>query len=232
MDIAGERLFPNDVAVSFRTGDIYVTNTFGNFLWKVTKDGIPSVFVKHENFTSQPAIVEGFGEDFGLNGIVYEPGRFLLVVQTNSGALFRVGVEDGSVHRVITKDNFRMADGMVLREDGTLVIVSAEKIWLVGSASDWMAANVVDTVPLNASVVTTAAAMKKGSTFVLHSYIMEMFTGQSRDEFEIQEIDFPAEGAQNDPVWLIVLIVLVVVVVSLWRFQMGHFYEQYKRKKN
>lgn len=227
--IAGEKFCPNDLAVNFKTGDVYVTNAFGNFLWKVTKDGTPSVFVKNETF-SQPIVVDNL-QEWGLNGIVYEPRKYLLAVQTNSGALFRVGVEDRSVHKVIMKENFPMADGMVLREDGTLVVVSAKKVWLVGSASNWAAANVVDTVPLNVSDGVTAAAMKKGSTFILHSYLYQMFAKQSREEFEIREIEFPAEVVQSDPVWLIILIVVVVVVVSLWRFQMGHFYEQYRRKR-
>jgi len=206
-----------------------VTNSWGNFLWKVTKDGTPSVFVKNENFT-QPIIVDSF-QHVGFNGIVYEPRKYLLAIQTNSGALFRVGVEDQSVHKVIMKENLPMADGMVLREDGTLVVVSAAQVWLVGSASNWIAANVVDTVPLNYSDVTTAATTKKDSTFIIHSHLLDMFAQQSRKEFEILEIEFPAELSEGDPVWLIVLIVVVVVVVSLWRFQMGHFYEQYRRKR-
>lgn len=225
----GEKFCPNDIAVDFKTGDIYVTNSLGNFLWKVTKDGTPSVFIKNETFT-QPIIVDSF-QHVGLNGIVYEPRKYLLAIQTNSGALFRVGVEDQSVHKVIMKENLPLADGMVLREDGTLVVVSAAQVWLVGSASNWIAANVVDTVPLNYSDVTTAATTKKGSTFIIHSHLLDMFAQQSRKEFEILEIEFPAELSQGDPVWLIVLIVVVVVVVSLWRFQMGHFYEQYRRKR-
>ena len=220
---------PNDIAVNVKTGDIYVTNSFGNFLWKVTKDGIPSVFVKHVNFTSQPVIVEGF-EHVGFNGIVFA-GKYVLAVQMNSGALFRVGVEDQSVRKVITKEKFPQADGMVLREDGNLVVVSMEKIWLVESTSRWVAAKVVDTLQLNASDVTTAAAVKKKSTFVLHSHLMDRMTGQSREEFEIQEVEFPSDSAQSDPLWVIALIVLVVVVVTLWRFKMGHIYEQHKRKK-
>jgi len=227
-DIAGEKLSPNDIAVNSRTGDVYVTNSLGNFLWKVTKDGTPSVFVKNENF-SQPIIVDSF-QHVGLNGIVYQSRKYLLVVQTNSGALFRIGLEDQSVHKVVMREGLPMADGMVLREDGTLVVVSAAKVWLVGSASNWMAGNVVDNVPLNYSDVATAAAMKKGSTFILHSHLLDMLAQQSREEFEIREIEFPAEVAEDVPVWLIVLIVVAVVVVSLWRFQMGHFYEQYRRK--
>ncbi|XP_024385520.1 uncharacterized protein [Physcomitrium patens] len=226
----GEKACANDVAVDFKPGNVYVTNCRQNFIWKVTKEGTPSVFVKHETFTSQPSISSDVTW-CGFNGIVYEPGKHLLAVQTNSGALFRIGVEDQSVHLVSMKDKLPGADGMVLREDGTLVVVSREKVWLVGSASNWMAANVVDVVPLNATDFATAAAIKKGATFVLHAHLGDLYAKQTRDEFEVQEIEFPAEIGDNDPVWLILLILAFVVVVSLWRFQVSYFYDNYRRKR-
>ncbi|KAG0558892.1 hypothetical protein KC19_10G062700 [Ceratodon purpureus] len=191
----GEKSVANDVAVDAKSGDVYVTNTMGNFLWKVMKDGTPSVFVKHESFTTQP-ISPLVGESSqwswaGFNGIVYEPRRkYLLVVQTNSGALFRVRVEDQSVHVVLMKEKLPWADGMALRDDGTLVVVSKEKAWLLGSASDWMAANVVDTVSLDPSDYTTAVAMKKRKTFIVYTYLPDMDAKREREEFEIREIEF------------------------------------------
>jgi DNA-binding beta-propeller fold protein YncE len=229
----GEKSCANDVAVDSTSGDVYVTNCVGNFLWKVTTDGSPSVFVKHENFTSQPIsplLADSAWSWVGFNGIVYLPQKYLLVVQTNTGALFRVGVQDRSVHVVLMKEKLPWADGLVLREDGTLVVVSKEKVWLVGSASDWMAANVVDVVPLNAADYTTAAAMKKRATFVVHTHLQEIYDNQTREEFEVREIEFPAEFVENDPWWLIVLIVVIVVGVSLWRFQVAYVYQQYRRK--
>lgn len=227
------------MAVNAKSGDVYVTNTIGNFLWKVTKEGTPSVFVKHENFTTQP-VSPLVGESSkwswaGLNGIVSAVGfvgrQYLLVVQTNSGALLRVDVQSQSVHVVIMKEKLPWADGMALREDGTLVVVSKEKVWLVGSASDWMAANVVDTVPLNASDYITAAAVKIRSTFVLHTYLADLYAKQPREEFEVREIEFPAEQFDDDPAWLIVLLVMTVVAFSLWRFQVAYFYKEYRRKR-
>lgn len=222
------------MAVDSRSGDVFVTNCAGNFLWKVTRDGTPSVFVKHENFTSQvtsPLVESSEWSWVGFNGIVYEPHKhILLVVQTNSGALFRVGVADQSVHVVIMKNRLPWADGMALREDGTLVVVSKDKVWLVGSASGWMAANVVDAVPLNASDWTTAVAMRDQATFIVHSHLPDLYAHGNRDEFEVREVEFPAE-ADSHPGWLVAQIVVVVVVVSLWRFQVGHFYQQYRRKR-
>ena len=224
------------MAVDTKSGDVYVTNTMGNFLWKVTKYGTPSVFVKHENFTTQPIHpLVGDSSEWswaGFNGIVYDPWKeCLLVAQTNSGALFRVDVDDQSVHVVIMRERLPWADGMALREDGTLVVVSKDKVWLVGSASGWMAANVVDTVPLNSSDYTTGVAMKKSSAFILHTYLPDLYAKRAREEFEVREIEFPAEHPDNDPAWLIVLLVVIVVAVSLWRFQVAYFYKEYRRKR-
>jgi len=45
---------------------------------------------------------------------------------------------------------------------------------------------------LKAADYTTAAAMKKRATFV-HTHLQEFYANQTRDEFEVREIKFPAE---------------------------------------
>jgi len=193
----------------------------------VTKEGTPSVFVKHESFTSQPSL---FAEApwCGFNGIVYDQRRYLLAVQTNSGALFRIGAGDQSVHLVRMNENLVGADGMVLRDDGALVVVSQEKVWLLRPSSDWMTAHIVDTVTLNASNYATGAAIMRGATFIVHAHLSDLFANRTREEFEVQEIQFPSEVRGLHPVWLLAIVVLVVGVVSLWRLKMDQFY---RRKK-
>jgi len=89
-----------------------------------------------------------------------------------------------------------------------------------------MAANVVDDVPLNASDYIIAAAMKKRSTFIVHTNLPDLYADQTKDESEVREIEFSTEVFENHSVWLIVLIVLIVVV-SLWRFHVGFLYQKY-----
>ncbi|KAG0562889.1 hypothetical protein KC19_9G180000 [Ceratodon purpureus] len=229
--VEGELSCANDVAVDFNTGIAYVTNCRGSFLWKVTVEGTPSVFVKDESFTSQPSLFDE-APWCSFNGIVHDQNKYLLAVQTNSGALFRVDVDDRSVHLVAMEERLPGADGMVLRDDGALVIVSSRKVWLVRSTSNWIDANVVDAIPLNPSDYSTGAALKGRSTFIVHAHLPDMFANRTREEFELQEIKFPSEVPDNNhPTLLIVLVVLVVVIVLLWRLKMGKLYDQNLRKR-
>ena len=230
---AGEKSCAHDVAVD-HMGNAYVTNCRSNFIWKVTQDGMPSVFLQHANFTSQPTLVDSSMSWCGLTGIVYHNQGYLLASHASSGALFRITldkVDDETLHVVLMKEKLPGAISIGLREDGTLVVVAREKVWLVGSASNWMAANAVDTVPLNSSDHVTAVTSTKSTTFILPSYISEKLQGLSRQNFEVRKLVFPAEIHSNDPVWLIVTIVVIVVVVTLWRFQMVYLYKQYRKKR-
>ena len=81
--------FLNDLVVT-KKGDVYVTDSFRPTLWHVTADQ-----VKAGGGTPQalplgaPIVVEPGGE-FNLNGIVAKSPRKLIVVDSNSGKLFRI----------------------------------------------------------------------------------------------------------------------------------------------
>jgi len=68
---AGVGHFANDVTVD-ENGNLYVTDSLGSQIWKVTPTGTPSVLVHDNRFA-------GAGDlPLGLNGIVYHSGGFLL----------------------------------------------------------------------------------------------------------------------------------------------------------
>lgn len=227
----GEKTLANDVAID-AMGNAYVTNSIGNYVWRVTKDGAAAVYAEDTILTTQPVVVNTSTDFYGLNGIVYHKNGFLLVVQTNSGALFKIDLNDAKVHNVIMRESLPSADGLVLRGDGTLVVVTREKVLLLGSASGWEAANVVGTVVLNSSDFVTCAAMRTSTrTYILPSYSSEIWGGMSRTNFEVREIQFSEEWQEDTPMWLIVVIVVAVLVVTAWRFQMAYFYKQYRRKR-
>ncbi|KAH9320406.1 hypothetical protein KI387_044506, partial [Taxus chinensis] len=96
----GDAVIPslaNDVAVDV-DGNAYVTDSVGNRIWKVGPGGAPLAVFSSPVFSSVPPKVPF--TTVGLNGIVYHPGGYLLVVHTWAGVLFKVSLDGVHVSRV------------------------------------------------------------------------------------------------------------------------------------
>lgn len=221
----------NDVAVD-PYGNAFVTNSAVNFIWKITLDGHASIFAKDPIFTSQPTIVEeDLGRFCGLNGIVYNKRGALLVTQTNSGKLFHVDLYDGSVRLVQISQPMPWADGIAVRRDGVVLVVSHHTAWFLKSRDNWGEATVVDEVPLNASMFATAITLRGDDrAYVLNSYLPDFVNKVEREVFSIKEIEFPKEAA-GESVWIILLLVAGLLYVFFWRFQMRHFAKNLNKKR-
>ncbi|CAN1270177.1 hypothetical protein LINPERPRIM_LOCUS13824, partial [Linum perenne] len=91
---SGSRPVANAIAVDYK-GNAYVTNSLGtsegNFIWKVDSQGEASIFSRSPLFTRFPADYS----NTGLNGIAYLSKGYLLVVQSNTGKMFKVDEVDG-----------------------------------------------------------------------------------------------------------------------------------------
>src|SRR4051794_18399241 len=118
--------FLNDLQVT-RNGDVYVTDSFRPKLWHVTADQ-----VKAGSGTPQALDVSAVpyeGGAFNLNGIVAKGARKLVVVDTNSGKLFRIrlGHDGASIDRIdeVTGATVPGGDGMLL-DRGRLVVVQGD----------------------------------------------------------------------------------------------------------
>jgi sugar lactone lactonase YvrE len=117
--------FLNDLVVT-RNGDVYVTDSFRPKLWHVTAEQ-----VRAGSGTPQALDVSAIpyeGKEFNVNGIVARSGRKLVVVDTNSGKLFRIRLADGgdSIRDIdeieIEGDPVTGGDGLLL-DRGRLVVV-------------------------------------------------------------------------------------------------------------
>lgn len=227
----GETVQANDVAVD-PLGNAYVTNSAGNFIWKITLEGLASVFAKSPIFTSQPIIVEDDMAKFcGLNGIVYNKKGALLVSQSNTGKIYKVDLDDGAVKLVHISKPLPWADGITVRRDDVLLVVSCHTTWFVQSPDNWRVATVVDEVPMNSSLFATAIALREDNkAYVLNCHLPDYIKKISREEFSIQEIEFPKEAA-GEKVWVIVLIVVGLGYVFFWRFQMGYVIKNMNKKR-
>jgi hypothetical protein len=120
--------FLNDLQVT-RRGDVYVTDSFRPTLWHVTREQVEAGSGTPQGLPYSGAIPDGSGRTFNVNGIVAKSARKLVVVDTNSGKLFRIklGEDGGSIDSIdeITGATVPGGDGMLL-EGGRLVVVQGD----------------------------------------------------------------------------------------------------------
>uniref|UniRef100_A0A1J3HBR0 NHL repeat-containing protein 2 n=1 Tax=Noccaea caerulescens TaxID=107243 RepID=A0A1J3HBR0_NOCCA len=217
----------NDVAVDYK-GNAYVTNSAKNFIWKVNRDGVASIFSRSPIFNSQPVAAEadaGF-RDCGLNGILYISKGYLLVVQTNTGKMFKVDEESGTARLVLLNGDLVAGDGMARkRRDGTILVVSQKKLWFLKSQDSWSEGVIYDETDLDVEGFPTAVTVAgQDRIYVLYGRVMEGIMGtykegEAREWFGIEEVSSEKESGE-DKIWLYVLIGFGFAYFCFWRFQM------------
>jgi sugar lactone lactonase YvrE len=116
--------FLNDLVVTHH-GDVFVTDSFRPIIWHVTAAQVSAGSGTLEQIAVGPEIAYASG--FNLNGIVARgDGRRLIVVQTNTGNLFRIDLGTGasSSRRIqqIAAPSLPGGDGLLL-DRGRLVVV-------------------------------------------------------------------------------------------------------------
>lgn len=129
--------FANDLTFDAQ-GNVYITDSFAGAIYKVTPDGKPSVFSKHELFRT---------EGVGVNGIVYHPSGFLLVDNSAKGQLYKIDVKDPqNVQKIQIDQYFLGADGLILNDNNSLTMVvngGSDKIFKLATTDNWSSAKVV-----------------------------------------------------------------------------------------
>ncbi|MES2629789.1 MAG: gluconolaconase [Bacteroidota bacterium] len=147
--------FANDLAFDEK-GNVYITDSFANVIYKVDASGTASVLSKSEKFKTQGV---------GLNGIVYHPGGFLLV-------------NNGEVVSVVDMEPFLLgADGMILNNDTLLTIVvgsGTDKIYQIGSGDYWKTAQIHRTTAAKDRFTgPSTATLKDGEVWVMNAKLSE-----------------------------------------------------------
>jgi len=115
----GRPTFVND-ATAAPNGDIYVTDSLRPILHRIPADSIRH---RSTNTDALSVFLDLTGSAFqqqpgnNANGIEATPdGRYLLVVQSNTGKLFRIGIADRSVTEVsLGAETLRNGDGLELQ---------------------------------------------------------------------------------------------------------------------
>jgi sugar lactone lactonase YvrE len=165
---SGESHLANDLAVD-DDGNAYVTDSLAPVIYRVGVDGNASVFLDNKEMFS--------GEGVNLNGIVFHPKGYLIVVKKNDGSLFKVPLNNpGKFSKIKTAQPFLAGDGLVLA-DGENLIVIANRIggtvsntaFALSSTDDWNNAQVGGVFKFDDDDYPTTGAVKDGKIFVAES---------------------------------------------------------------
>ncbi|XP_073150101.1 uncharacterized protein [Henckelia pumila] len=162
----GEKSFSDDVAVD-PEGNAYVTDTSGSKIWKVGVDGEFLYTIKSPLFDQK----EWYKKLFGLNGIVYHPNGYLLVIHTFSGNLFKIEIGKGDEVKLVNVigGSIKFGDGLELLSS-TKLVVAANPSKLLESSDDWETAGVVGKFSGATHRLVTAATVKDDKVYLSHMF--------------------------------------------------------------
>ncbi len=181
VDLSGGANSANDVALD-PAGNAYVTDAGAGAVYRVDRAGHVSTLV------SDPRL----GPAIGANGIVWHPGGYLLVGNYTTGHLYRVA--RGRLTEVWLPRPLVGADGIALRPDGTLVVVTNRLAGLPGSAPAVHELVLVGrfAVPLRTTTwpdpAPTTAAVTPYGTYVVDGRLDAFLAGGSADGFVLRRV--------------------------------------------
>lgn len=178
--------FINDVTVD-GDGNAYVTDSFAGVIYRVDTAGNAEVFLEDETFST----------DFALNGIVYHaPSDSLLAVRLPD--VIQIPLANPTdFARVQVDAQFIGADGLVLLDDQTLVVVTNNpaQVYRLASGDDFASAQVTGMFDPGDVFPTTVAA-RDGEAYVLYAQLNAQ--QEPREEFPIVRAEFEDTGAMMD----------------------------------
>lgn len=158
------RSLADDVAID-PDGNIYVTDAVGALIWKVRSDGSSfEILTLKDAFKVKPK--SRLLSWVTVNGIVYHPEGFLLVVHTGGDCLFRVSLDGKDVRRVDMGGSL-LGDGIALASPSQLAVAG---LWtgvrLVESKDAWSSANITHFYASPRHRIATSVTVKDGAVFV------------------------------------------------------------------
>ncbi|PHT67186.1 hypothetical protein T459_26673, partial [Capsicum annuum] len=143
---------------------------------------------------------------------------------TNSGAdvIWKVDING---------DDLTAADGIAVRDDGVLLVVSKRTLYFLRSNDGWGAGVVFDEIALDTRRFATAVTVgDQKRAYVLYGHVTEGINGNAeREEFSIVEVKSNEEN-EEESIWLYVLIGLGLTIFFFWRFQMHRLVERLNKK--
>ncbi|KAA8543026.1 hypothetical protein F0562_021479 [Nyssa sinensis] len=161
-----EKSFADDVAIDAQ-GNAYVTDAKASKIWKVGVNGEFQSIIRSPLFTPK----EWYKNLVALNGIIFHPNGYLVVIHTFTGNLFKI--EIGSEEKVklieVAGGTLSFGDGIELLSP-TKLVVAGNPTRLVESSDEWETATIVGKFKGPVHRLTTAATVKDGKVYLNHMF--------------------------------------------------------------
>lgn len=181
-----EETFLNDLVLG-DDGTVYVTDSIDSTIWTMGDDALePWLDLTDSAIT--------YEEGFNLNGIVLsDDGTTLLVVQSNTGNLYRIDIESQEIEQVdLGDESLPGGDGMVL--DGSyLYVVGNGEIRIVQLEDDLSSGTVTGSITDSSFSSPTTAAQTGACLLVVNSQFGNREAGPELP-FTISGIAIPFEN--------------------------------------
>ena len=182
--------FGNDLALDDK-GNIYVTDSYSPVIYKVDAQGKASLFAQSDLFK---------GEQVGLNGIVWSPKGYLVVVNDNNGELLKIDINNPkSITKVKVNNFFTGGDGLLWDAENNLILIqnSTNKVYQLTSKDNWMTAEVkASTAMEDRFSYPTTGVIGQGKLYALNAKLNELNdpTKPPSKEFSLQLVQLkPAQ---------------------------------------
>eukprot|EP00252_Welwitschia_mirabilis_P024324 TRINITY_DN7178_c0_g1_i1.p1 TRINITY_DN7178_c0_g1~~TRINITY_DN7178_c0_g1_i1.p1 ORF type:complete len:317 (-),score=-9.36 TRINITY_DN7178_c0_g1_i1:381-1331(-) len=161
-----EKTLADDVAVD-ADGNVYVTDAKRNKIWKLGPDGAELAVISDVAFTSAKNRLPF--KVCGLNGVLWHPDGYLLVIHSWAGVLFKVNPDSKQVKMVNMSSLLLMGDSVALLSPDTLVVAGAlPSARLVQSSDGWLTARLTHRYVGPLHRIATSATIKNGKVYVSH----------------------------------------------------------------
>jgi Cu-Zn family superoxide dismutase len=200
--------FLNDVAIT-PDGDAYITDSFNPILWRIPATALASAVATPGaapaagplqiflDLSGNPLFLSA---GFNANGIVETPdGAYLLVVRSNTGALYRIDIGSGEV-RQVDLGGAVLSGGSGLALDGqTLFVITGETagtgdaITPVTLAADFASGVVGASVTDPTFAAPTSLARFDGCALVVNSQLDRIDADPSLP-FTVSSVPVPVTG--------------------------------------
>jgi Cu-Zn family superoxide dismutase len=183
--------FLNDIALA-PNGDAFVTDSLRPVLYRVPAGEVRSgagqgTLEVWLDFAGTPIVYEA---GFNLNGIVAHPhGAFLVVVQSNTGELFRISLRTKAVVQIDLGGESVAGDGLALR-GRTLFAVARPDIAKVKLSGDLTSGDVVSRTSDPSLRFPTTLAIARGRLLVVNSQF-DQRGGTPELPFTVSSIEIP-----------------------------------------